>query len=271
MATGLKHVNPPRGGLAAGPGRPRGRELWVPLDRTAGVIGPQGSGKTLDLLTPALLAAPGAALVTLTKPDDLLLTLDGTAQQRRAGRSRCSTRSGSPPALPELVWDPIDGCVDPMVAERRAKAFTAGTVKGAAAQAARARRRPVLRRRGRQGAAGLLPRRRPDRPHPGGRAALGRQPAAAPRSRPRSCASTRTPHRSGTGCCTARCTATTGPPGTRSPPSSRRWACSSRSRSAAAASPAAARPATDIADLIRPGGTIYLLGREDPYASPRRR
>ena len=31
----------------------------------------------------------------------------------------------------ELVWDPIDGCVDPMVAERRAKAFCAGTVKGA--------------------------------------------------------------------------------------------------------------------------------------------
>ena len=46
---------------------PRGGELWVPWDRTAGVIGPQGSGKTLDLLTPALLGAPGAALVTLTK------------------------------------------------------------------------------------------------------------------------------------------------------------------------------------------------------------
>jgi type IV secretion system protein VirD4 len=33
--------------------------------------------------------------------------------------------------IPELIWDPIDGCVDPLVAERRAKAFTAGTVKGA--------------------------------------------------------------------------------------------------------------------------------------------
>ena len=53
---------------------PRGRDLWVPWDRTAGVIGPQGSGKTLDLLTPALLAAPGPALVTLTKVDDLLLS-----------------------------------------------------------------------------------------------------------------------------------------------------------------------------------------------------
>ena len=31
--------------------------------------------------------------------------------------------------------------------------------------------------------------------------------------------------------------------------------------------PGRGRPATDVADLIRRGGTIYLLGREDPYAS----
>jgi hypothetical protein len=31
--------------------------------------------------------------------------------------------------LPELVWDPVAGCVDPMVAERRAKAIIAGTIK----------------------------------------------------------------------------------------------------------------------------------------------
>ena len=35
------------------------------------------------------------------------------------------------PGSPELVWDPVLGCADSMVAERRAKAFTAGTVKGA--------------------------------------------------------------------------------------------------------------------------------------------
>jgi type IV secretion system protein VirD4 len=29
----------------------------------------------------------------------------------------------------------------------------------------------------------------------------------------------------------------------------------------------AGRPATDLVDVIRRGGTIYLLGREDPYAS----
>ena len=73
----MRPFDPPDrwGGGWAGRSEPRGGDLWVPWDRTAGVIGPQGSGKTLDLLTPALLAAPGAALVTLTKVDDLLLTL----------------------------------------------------------------------------------------------------------------------------------------------------------------------------------------------------
>ena len=106
---------------------PRGGDLWCPWDRTAGVIGPQGSGKTLDLLTPALLGAPGAALVTLTKVDDLLLTITA----RSAGNRPCAVLDpfGLAPGLPELVWDPIAGCQDPITAERRAKAFGAGTVR----------------------------------------------------------------------------------------------------------------------------------------------
>lgn len=106
---------------------PRGAgELWCRWDRTAGVVGPQGSGKTLDLLTPALLAAPGAALVTLTKPEDLLLSL----LVRRSDERPCVVLDpfSLAPGLPELVWDPIAGCVDPLLAERRAKAFTAGTI-----------------------------------------------------------------------------------------------------------------------------------------------
>jgi type IV secretion system protein VirD4 len=108
---------------------PRGGQLWVPWDRTAGVIGPQGSGKTLDLLIPALLNASGAALVTLTKVDDLLLSFPVRSREGRP----CLVLDpfGLARGLPELVWDPIAGCVDPMVAERRAKAFTAGTIKAA--------------------------------------------------------------------------------------------------------------------------------------------
>jgi type IV secretion system protein VirD4 len=109
---------------------PRGGELWCPWDRTAGVIGPQGSGKTLDLLTPALLAAPGAALVTLTKVDDLLLTY--TARRNDHRPAVVLDPFAQADGLDELVWDPIVGCMDPLAAERRAKAFAAGTIKATA-------------------------------------------------------------------------------------------------------------------------------------------
>ena len=113
---------------------PRGVELWVPFDRTAGVYGPQGSGKTLDLLTPALLDAPGGALVTLTKPEDLFLTIGN--RQRGDRPVAVLDPFDLAPGVPELVWDPVQGCEDSMVAERRAKAFTAGTVRGAVTRGA---------------------------------------------------------------------------------------------------------------------------------------
>ena len=112
---------------------PVGVEVWVPFDRTVGVYGPQGSGKTLDLLTPALLTAPGAALVTLTKPEDLYLTI-GAREAR--GAVHVLDPFDLAPGTPALVWDPVDGCADSMTAERRAKAFTAGTVGGAVTRGA---------------------------------------------------------------------------------------------------------------------------------------
>lgn len=127
----MKDFDPRAVGWKVGTARePRTRrELWVPWDRTTGVIGPQGSGKTLDLLVPALLTAPGAALVTLTKAEDLLLTIG----PRSAADRPCVVLDpfGLAPGLDEFVFDPIGGCVDPMAAERRAKAFTAGTIPGA--------------------------------------------------------------------------------------------------------------------------------------------
>ena len=113
---------------------PAGVEVWVPYDRTAGVYGPQGSGKTLDLLTPALLAAPGPALVTLTKPEDLYLSIGSRASGERP--VHVLDPFDLAPGVPELVWDPVAGCADSMTAERRAKAFTAGTVGGAVSRGA---------------------------------------------------------------------------------------------------------------------------------------
>lgn len=110
---------------------PRGVLLRVRHDRTLGAFGEQGAGKTLDLLAPALLGHPGAAMVTLTKLDDLLLTVG--RRQRDERPAVVLDPFGLAPGLSELVWDPIAGCVDPLIAERRAKAFAAGTVTGSVA------------------------------------------------------------------------------------------------------------------------------------------
>jgi type IV secretion system protein VirD4 len=113
---------------------PRGVELWCRFDRTTGVYGEQGSGKTLDVLAPALLAHRGAAMATLTKVDDLLLTCGRRQLPITPGGKRRPVAVldpfGAAPGMPEFVWDPVAGCVDPKIAEKRAKAFAAGTVTG---------------------------------------------------------------------------------------------------------------------------------------------
>lgn len=243
--------------------QPRCGDLWVPWDRTAGVVGPQGSGKTLDVLVPALLEAPGAALTTLTKVDDLLLSL--TARQRDGRPVAVLDPFGAAPGLPELIWDPVTGCADPMLAERRAKAFTAGTIHGSASDSGDGAARfyageaakvlqayfhaaalagysleHILRWVANPTAA----------TEPG--EILRTHPAAAPfwagllhgslHGDPRTAGNT---------------TATV------QQAMSLFFQPDIRRRCV----PSPGRPPTDVADLITRGGTIYLLGREDPYAS----
>ena len=143
-----------------------GMPLWSRADRTVGVFGPQGCGKSLDLLLPALIGCPGPALVTLTKPQDLLLVW---AERARGGRPVLVLDPFDlVPGLPQLVWDPIDRLRRCRRSRcRRAKAFAAGTIRGAVGRRRRGRGGPVLRRRGGQGAGRVLPRRRADRPQPG--------------------------------------------------------------------------------------------------------
>ena len=65
-------------------------------DRTTGVYGGQGSGETPDLLALALLAHRGAAMATLTKLDDLPLTLlTARPPARCRARTNAATCSGS--------------------------------------------------------------------------------------------------------------------------------------------------------------------------------
>ena len=204
--------------------------------------------------------------MTLTKVEDLLLSLT----DRSTGDRPCVVLDPfglAEGVADELIWDPIAGCVDPKIAERRAKAFTAGTVKGAinggtgddaarfyAAEAAKVLQayfhaaaltgqtlEDVLRWVANPAAA-TEPERDPA-PPPARRAVLAR-PAARRAARRRPHRRQHHHHR----------------PAGHEPVLPRR-------RSVAAASPDPAGPATDLADVIRRRGTIYLLGREDPYAS----
>lgn len=266
MVRGLRHVSPHEVGWRLGRAERSGPELWVPFDRTTTVIGPQGSGKTLDLLVPALLDAPGGALVTLTKPEDLFLTLEAR-QHRRGGDRPVAVLDpfNAAPGTPELVWDPIAGCEDAMLAERRAKAFANGTIKGATAQSTDQAARfyagecaKVLQAYFHAAAIAqktlgeVLMWVSSPREYPQAEEILRTHPAAEPLwdgllrgalyGDERTAGNTITTVQQSMALFFQR---------------------SIRERCI----PSATRPATDIEALINAGGTIYLLGRDDPYAS----
>ena len=243
---------------------PHGVELRVRHDRTLGAFGATGSGKTLDLLAPALMSHPGAALVTLTRPDDLLLTI---TRRRRENRPVAALDPfGAAPGLPELVWDPIAGCVDPMLAERRAKAFAAGTVTGAVADgrndnAARfyaAETAKVLQ--GFFHAAALTGRSVEHVLEWVANPVATEQPAEILRQHPHAA-------RFWDGLLHGALTGSPDTVGNTVTTVQQAMALFFQPDIRRRCVPTSARPATDLADLIARGGTVYLLGREDPYAS----
>lgn len=247
------------GRAGAGVGGP---DVWVPFDRTTLVMGPQGSGKTLSVLAPALLDAPGGCLVTLTKPEDVFLTV---TERGRGGRPVAVLDPFNlTPGLPELVWDPVAGCEDPAVAERRAKAFAAGTVHGSSVGGDQAARfyagecAKVLQ--GFLHAAAITGKTLDDVLGWVANPAWSHEPADILRRDPRA-----ELHWHGLlhGALhgddrTAGNTVTT---------LQQAMALFFQGSIRRRCVPSAERPATDLAALILAGGTIYLLGREDPYAS----
>jgi hypothetical protein len=249
---------------------PHGVELWCRYDRTTGVYGEQGSGKTLDLLAPALLAHRGAGLATLTKVDDLLLT---------AGRRQLSLVPDGPPrpiavldpfgaapGLPELVWDPIAGCVDPQTAERRAKAFAAGTITGAvtggrqdnAARFYAAETAKVLQ--GFLHAAALTGRTLEHVLEWVANPVAAEQPAEILQQHPHAA-------RFWDGLLTGALHGSADTVGNTVTTVQQAMALFFQPEIRARCVPSSGRPATDLGDLITRQGTVYLLGREDPYAS----
>lgn len=244
---------------------PRGKELWVPFDRTAGVIGPQGSGKTLDVLTPALLDAPGAALVTLTKPEDLLLSLTERSRDERpcVVLDPFGLVDG---AGGELVWDPIEGCVSSTIAERRAKAFAAGTVKGAlqegtgddAARFYAEESAKVLKCYFH--AAALTGRNLDD--------VLGWVANPTGTTEPEEILSQH-PHaaRFWNGLLRRALHGDDRTAGNTITTMQQAMSLFFQEESRRRCVPGPTRPVTNLLDLVRRGGTVYLLGRDDPYAS----
>jgi len=112
--------------------RPRGLTVVLPWDRSMRVVGPPGSGKTLAYFAPLVLAAPGPVLVSSTKPD--IVELTWTARGTR-GPCRVVDPLGVTAGLPALRWSPLAGCGDPTRAETLARAFIAGTGSGSGAGA----------------------------------------------------------------------------------------------------------------------------------------
>jgi len=242
---------------------PRGVPLWVRYDRTTGVYGAQGSGKTLDLLAPALLAHPGAAVATLTKVDDLLLT---AGRRMKQGPIAVLDPFGAAPGLPELVWDPIAGCVDPQVAERRAKAFSAGTVTGsvtgghgdAAARFYAAETAKVLQ--GFFHAAALSGRTLEHVLDWVANPVAAEQPAEILRQHPHAA-------RFWDGLLSGALHGSADTVGNTVTTVQQAMALFFQPSIRARCTPSRNRPATDLNALIAAHGTVYLLGREDPYAS----
>lgn len=243
---------------------PRGVELHVRWDRTTGVYGEQGSGKTLDLLAPALLAHDGPAIATLTKLDDLLLT----AGRRAAGGRPIAVLDpfGAAPGLPEFVWDPVAGCVDPKVAEKRAKAFAAGTITGAVSggrQDSSARFYAAETAKVLQGflhAAALMGATLEHVLEWVASPTAATKPMEALRRHPDAA-------KFWHGLLQGALTGSADTVGNTVTTVQQAMGLFFQPEIRARCVPTPDRPATDIADVIARNGTIYLLGREDPYAS----
>jgi type IV secretion system protein VirD4 len=258
-----RHPQPHQIGWRLGRAGRRGPELWVPFDRTTCVVGPQGSGKTLDLLVPALMGTPGAALVTLTKPEDLFLTLH--ARQAGARPVAVLDPFNAAPGTPEFVWDPISGCEDAMLAERRAKAFANGTIKGATSQSSDRAARFY---------AGECAKVLQAYFHGAAIAGIGLDEVltwvASPRDHSRAEEILRT-HPSAEplwdGLLRGALFGDERTAGNTITTVQQAMALFFQRAIRERCIPSPGRPSTDIKALIQAGGTIYLLGRDDPYAS----
>lgn len=95
--------------------------LWVSVEDSVYIWGPPRSGKTQRILTGFVLDAPGAAVITSTRPD--LLALTSLARNRTGSKIEVFDPNGHLGVDGGFRWNLAHGCADPAVAIRRAHAL----------------------------------------------------------------------------------------------------------------------------------------------------
>lgn len=118
-----RHAAPHELGLRLGRDVRTGIQLYGSVEDSYLYLGPPRSGKGVNLIIPQCLDAPGAVLVTATRPDTLRATIE-------ARRERGPVAIFDPQSVmgehERLRWSPVRGCADPLTAILRARALTAG-------------------------------------------------------------------------------------------------------------------------------------------------
>ena len=127
-------------------GRSWDMEVWLGSERHIYVLGPTRSGKTVSVVVPAVVEAPGFVLATSTRGDIVKTTRwlreCGVKDRKRGaeygGHGPGTTHifdpegvaSNDPETRHNMNWTPLQGCDDPSVAMRRAQTMVANTGMG---------------------------------------------------------------------------------------------------------------------------------------------
>jgi type IV secretion system protein VirD4 len=110
-------------GLLLGRDIKTGIALYGSVEDSYLYLGPPRSGKGVNLVIPQCLAAPGAVIVTATRPDTLRATIE---QRRGIGPVAVFDPQDISNSHDRLRWSPVRGCVDPLTAILRARALVSG-------------------------------------------------------------------------------------------------------------------------------------------------
>ena len=116
-------------------------EVWLGSERHIYVLGPTRSGKTVSVVIPAVVEAPGFVLATSTRGDIIKTTRylrecgvkDRVTGASFGNRGPGTTHIFDPEGVAEndpdtrhnMRWTPLQGCDDPAVAMRRAQTMVA--------------------------------------------------------------------------------------------------------------------------------------------------